>query len=147
VCTLADRHPATTVVLGHAGQPEQRDKEYFAAWSSALEQFRHRANVVVKISALASGADPGWSVDSIRPWVETCLDVFGSGRAMFATNWPIDRLYGSYPQLLEAYLSIASTLAVADRSNVFADTAARVYHIDGADCPATAPAPQDEEHS
>jgi predicted TIM-barrel fold metal-dependent hydrolase len=133
VCALADRHPATTVVLGHAGQPEQRDKEYFAAWSSALQQFRHRANVVVKISALASGADPDWSVDSIRPWAETCLDVFGSRRAMFATNWPIDRLYGSYPQLLEAYLSIASTFAIADRSNVFADTAARVYQIDGAE--------------
>ncbi|HEY5874914.1 MAG TPA: amidohydrolase family protein [Ilumatobacteraceae bacterium] len=147
VCALADRHPATTVVLGHAGQPEHRDAEYFAAWSSALEQFRHRPNVVVKISALASGADPDWSVESIRPWVETCLDVFGSHRAMFATNWPIDRLYGSYAQLLEAYVSIASTLATPDRSNVFADTATRVYDIGEAAPPDTELATRKVEHS
>jgi len=130
VCTLADRHPHTTIVLGHAGQPEHRDDDYFTAWSNALRQFETRTNVVVKISALASGADPNWSVESIRRWFEACIDVFGVERSMLATNWPIDRLYGSYEQLLSAYRSLSATLTTDEQTSLFARTARRVYEIE-----------------
>lgn len=133
VCALADRRPNTTIVLGHAGQPERRDSEYFVAWSAAMEQFRLRDNVVVKISALASGADAEWTLESIRPWVETCIEVFGPARSMFATNWPIDRLYGTYERLVEAYLAISSSIGAEDRASLFSGTAMRVYRIDGAE--------------
>ncbi len=118
-------------MLGHAGQPERRDADYFAQWRAALESFRDRPNVVVKISALASGADPDWSVESIRPWVDRCVDVFGPHRAMFATNWPIDRLYGTYEQLFDAYLTIAEAYDADDRTQLFAETATRVYRLEG----------------
>lgn len=129
VSALADRHPDTTIVLGHAGQPEHRDDDYFAAWAAALRQFESRANVVVKISALASGADPDWSVASIRRWFDTCVDVFGVERSMLASNWPIDRLYGSYGQLVQAYRSLSQRLTDGERSQLFAGTASRVYRI------------------
>lgn len=131
VCALADRRPDATIVLGHAGQPEHRDDEYFAAWSAELDSFARRTNVVVKISALASGADPDWTVDSLRRWFDTCIGVFGPERSMLATNWPIDRLYGTYAELLEAYGALAARLAVDERAQLFAGTARRVYRIDG----------------
>lgn len=130
VCELADRRPDATIVLGHAGQPEERDDDYFAAWSTGLQQFADRPNVVVKISALASGADPNWTPDSIRRWFDTCLDVFGPERSMLGSNWPIDRLYGSYVELVEAYDVLAQRLDPHERSSLFADTATRVYRID-----------------
>jgi predicted TIM-barrel fold metal-dependent hydrolase len=129
VAELAERRPDATVVLGHAGLPERRDPDYFAAWSEELEVVGARPNVVVKISALASGADPGWTVASIRPWVERCLEVFGSDRAMFASNWPIDRLYGTYPRLLAAYREITAARPAADRAALFGGTAERVYRM------------------
>ena len=88
-----------------------------------------RPNVVVKISALASGADPGWSIDSIRPWAEHCIESFGPDRAMFGTNWPIDRLFGSYTALVEAYLEIAAPLTPEEHRALFSATAARVYRL------------------
>ena len=129
VCALADRRPDATLILGHAGQPERRDRDYFAEWSRGIDKAAARLNTVVKISALASGADPDWSVDSIRPWALHCIEAFGPDRAMFGTNWPIDRLYGSYEALVEAYLEITSELTTAERRALFSATATRVYRL------------------
>lgn len=130
VCALADRRPDATLILGHAGQPVRRDRAYFKEWSRGIDLVASRPNVMVKISALASGADPEWTVDSIRGWAEHCIERFGPDRAMFGTNWPIDRLYGNYTALVEAYLEIASTLTATERRALFSATATRVYGLD-----------------
>ena len=130
LCALADRRPDATLILGHAGQPVQRDREYFKEWSRGITRVASRPNVVVKISALASGADPDWSIDSIRPWAQHCIDSFGPERAMFGTNWPIDRLFGTYAALVEAYLEITAPLTATERHALFSTTAARVYRLE-----------------
>lgn len=130
VCALADRRPDAQLVLGHAGQPTRRDRGYFNQWSGAIAKVASRPNVVVKISALASGADPDWSIDSIRGWAEHCIECFGPDRAMFGTNWPIDRLYGTYAALVEAYLKITAPLTTTEQRALFSATATRVYRLD-----------------
>ena len=129
VCAMADRRPDAQIVLGHAGLAENRDADYFAAWSDKLKVFSSRPNVVVKISALASGADPDWSVDSIKPWVRRCIEVFGAKRAMFGTNWPIDRLFGTYERLIDAYRESVDDLAPAERHSLFVGTATNLYKL------------------
>ncbi len=127
---LAERWPTVTFVLGHAGQPVERTAEYRAVWSSALARLAAASpNVVVKVSALASGADPLWTVSSIQPWVLGCIEAFGADRSMLATNWPIDRLHARYGDLVAAYGAITAALSDADRSAVWHGTAARVYRI------------------
>ena len=56
-------------------------------------------NVVIKISGLGM-CDNDWTVESIRPWVMTCIEIFGVERSFFGTNWPVDRLYSSYPDVV-----------------------------------------------
>ncbi len=58
------------------------------------------ANVAVKISGLAM-FDHQWTVESLRPYVLETIDTFGVERAMFASNFPVDRLFGSYAELVE----------------------------------------------
>ena len=129
VCALADRRPETRIVLAHAGLAENRDSDYFAAWPAQLAVFSTRPNVTVKISALASGADPNWCVDSIQPWIRQCIDTFGTARAMFGTNWPIDRLYGTYERLINAYRTCTEDLTPAERNALFAATATDIYGL------------------
>ncbi len=129
VAELAALRPDAIVILGHAGLPEHRDATYHAAWSEALAVFGDRPNVVCKISALASGADPSWTAGSIRRWVERCIEVFGPDRAMLATNWPIDLMYGTYPRLVSAYRDITGALPQPSRTALFGATAERVYRI------------------
>jgi predicted TIM-barrel fold metal-dependent hydrolase len=127
---VAERWPGVTIVLGHAGQPLARDPDYLARWSAALGALAASSpNVVVKLSAIASSSDPDWTVDSVRACVLPAIAAFGADRCMFASNWPIDRLYGTYPRLLAAYREIASELTPADRAAVLHATADRVYRI------------------
>ena len=127
---LAETWPNVTIVLGHAGQPLERDAAYLARWSAALAGLAASApNVVLKLSAIASSADPEWTVDSLRPCVLPAIEAFGSDRCMFASNWPIDRLYGTYPGLVAAYREIVAELPEADRAAVLHGTADRVYRI------------------
>ena len=98
-------------MLGHAGQPLERDAGVPRRWSSALAALADRGpNVVLKLSAIASSADPAWTVDSIRPWVLAAIEAFGAERCMLASNWPIDRLYGTYDRLIGAYRAIVAEL-------------------------------------
>jgi predicted TIM-barrel fold metal-dependent hydrolase len=130
VARLAERWPDVTIVLGHAGQPLARDRDYLDRWSDALAELAAGApNVVLKLSAIASSADPDWTVASVRACVRPAIVAFGADRCMFASNWPIDRLYGSYPTLLAAYREIASELTPAEGAAVLHGTADRVYRI------------------
>src|SRR5207248_5547394 len=126
---VARRHPDVTIVLGHAGVPVERTDEYFAHWSSAMARVARADNVVCKISALASGADPHWTVSSIRRWVLGCIDAFGTDRCMFASNWPVDKLFGTYPRLLAAYQEIVGGFGADEREAMFAANAERIYRI------------------
>ena len=127
---LAARWPDVTIVLGHAGQPAVRTPDYLAEWSSALRRLAAAtANVVLKVSALASSADPAWTVDSLRPWVLAAIEAFGAERCMLATNWPIDRLYGTYERLVGAYRAIVAGLGDDERRAVWHGTADRVYRL------------------
>ena len=130
VARLAERWPDVTIVLGHAGQPLARDSRYVAHWSAALAVLAGAApNIVLKLSAIASSADSAWTVDSVRPVVLRAIEAFGVDRCMFATNWPIDRLYGTYPRLIRAYRQIAEELPERDQAALLHGTADRVYRI------------------
>ena len=130
VARLAEHWPEVTIVLGHAGQPLERDSRYVTGWSAALASLADAApNVILKLSALASSADPTWTVDSVRPVVLRAVEAFGAERCMFASNWPIDRLYGTYPRLIRAYRQIAAELSEREQAALLHGTADRVYRI------------------
>jgi predicted TIM-barrel fold metal-dependent hydrolase len=125
---LVRRHPDMVVVIGHSGMPVQRDDDYFRAWSTGMRRLGREPNTVCKISALA-GADGRWSVDGIGRWVLGCLDAFGADRCMFASNWPVDKLFTTYRELIDGYRTLVANLSEAEQRAMFAGTAQRIYRI------------------
>ena len=128
VARLAERFPDLTIVLDHAGLPQKRTLEYFEAWKAGMAEVSRSDNVVCKISGLGM-ADNQWSVQSIRPYVETCIELFGCERALFASNWPIDSLWSTYGNLLGAYLEITDSFNSSEKHQLFALNAERIYGI------------------
>ena len=80
--------------------------------------------------------DNRWTVDSLRPWVLTCIEIFGVPRSFFGTNWPVDRLYSSYPDVVNAYAEIIRDFAPHERVALFSGNAERIFRLG----PATAAA-------
>lgn len=133
IAAFVDRWPNITFVLSHASLPLERTPESLKAWIAAASDLAKRPNVMCKISALCGGSDPDWTIDSIRPWAEACYSVFGPDRAMLGTNWPVDRLFGTYRDVVNAYRTVFDPLSKGDKSALFYSNAAALYGVSLAD--------------
>lgn len=106
---VARAHPDLLVVIGHTGFPTRRDSEHRAWWGQEMAALAELPNVVVKVSGLAT-VDHTWSVDSLRPWVADTIDRFGMERVMFGTNWPVETLFSTYLEAVDAWRVIVADL-------------------------------------
>jgi len=125
---LASRHPDTLMILNHTGMPADRDAAGIRAWRAGMQALAQQPNVMVKISGLAM-LDWQWTTESLRPFVLQTLDIFGVERCMFASNFPVDRLFGSFARQYGAYQSLTASLSAAERTKLFATNAERIYRI------------------
>ena len=125
---VLDRHPEVTFVLNHGGTPSERSPEFLAQWRTELARLAARPNLVCKVSGFALG-DKDWTLESLRPMVHDCIDIFGIDRCLFASDWPVDKLYSTYGELFASFAVITSGLSAGERDAIFAATAERVYRL------------------
>lgn len=115
------------VVVEHAGWPRSADPDERALWEQGMAALSDLGdNVVCKLSGLAMPLG-SMEVAVLRPWIETAIDLFGVDRAMFASNFPVDGLHGTFDQLFSAYSDITAGLDDLSRDALFATNAERVY--------------------
>ena len=84
--------------------------------------------MVIKLSGYGM-ADIGWTVDRLKPYVIEPIECFGAERAMFASNFPVDRLMSDYARLWRAYDALTQGASNAERTALFCGTARRVYRL------------------
>jgi len=148
VIDLARAFPDQRIVLDHCGGPvglgayAGKLAERFQGWRQAIGELAQCPNVVVKLGGLgmataqlpAEGPAAGIGSQALaemwRPYIEICIEAFGPRRAMFESNYPVDRWGASYPVLWNAFKRIASRASAEEKHALFAGTAARVYGID-----------------
>jgi predicted TIM-barrel fold metal-dependent hydrolase len=123
---LARDFPETTLILNHAGLPSDRSAEGLAGWHGAMARLAERPNVVVKISGLGLKGKR-WSSQDNRWIVREIIAMFGSERAMFASNFPVDSLCGSFDDIYSGFKHIVRDLPHADQERLFYSNAQRIY--------------------
>jgi predicted TIM-barrel fold metal-dependent hydrolase len=125
---LATDFPSTTIVLNHTGLPADRTPEGLAGWKRAMTTFAACPNVAVKVSGIGQ---PGhaWTIDANRDIVRTVIDLFGAKRCMFASNFPVDSLCGSFATILGGFHDIVADLAPHEQKALFRDNAIAIYDI------------------
>jgi predicted TIM-barrel fold metal-dependent hydrolase len=125
---LAELYTDVVLCIDHAGFPRSRDPEYFEMWKRGMADAAGAPNVVCKVSGLGM-CDNEWTVDSIRPWVLSCIESFGTERTFFGTNWPVDRLYSSYGDVVYAYAEIIADFSAVEQEALFSKNAEAVFRI------------------
>lgn len=147
VADLARAYPRVPVILNHIGAPlgvgpyaGKRD-EVFRHWSRGIAEVARVPNVVVKlggVGSLRSGYDwheraqqPASSelAQTLRPYIERCIDGFGVERCMFESNFPVEKASNSYVNLWNAFKRVTENYSAGERAALFHDTAARVYRL------------------
>ena len=126
---LAREHPDTTLILNHAGMFVDRSTVAgWREWRDGMRALANCPNIAVKISGLGM-VDHRWTVESLRPYVLETIDAFGVERCMFASNFPVDRLYSTYQDLWTAYGEIISGASDSEKAALFRENAERIYRI------------------
>jgi L-fucono-1,5-lactonase len=124
--------PELRFVIDHLAKPPIRDGA-IEPWASLIAQFGPLENVSCKMSGLVTEADwATWTVNDLAPYVRHALEVFGPGRLMFGSDWPVCLLAAAYPRVVEAAHGLMAHLSEPEQESVFGGVAARVYRLDGA---------------
>jgi predicted TIM-barrel fold metal-dependent hydrolase len=125
---LAASAPKVTFVLQHAGMLEDLSPEGWARWRKGMRLLASRPNIVSKLSALGTfihNNDPG----HIAAVVKETIEIFGADRCLFGSNFPVEKLWTEYSDLIAAYRAALEPLGEAVYRSAFHDTAARVYRL------------------
>lgn len=144
---LADAFPDTRIILNHTGGRigegpyASRQDEVFREWKGSIHALSKRPNVFIKLGGLnahltgfpfihrdrpptSEELAPAW-----RPYVETCIEAFGAGRAMFESNFPPDKAGCSARVLWNAFKRITSGCSTGEKADLYAQTAIRAYRL------------------
>lgn len=120
------------VALCHCGSPWYRDFDDpdggWQLWRRGLKKLAQLPNLVCKISGL-SMFDHHWTEQTMRPVVDTVIELFGPERVMFGSNFPVDKLHTGYRRLWQTYFSLTQCFSKDQRRRMFTDNCARFYRL------------------
>ncbi len=123
---LVGENPQTNFILTHAGMLTGLDPETREAWKQGLRTMAPFRNFFAKLSGLGTFVhrnDP----ETIAYIMDHAIDILGSDRLMFGSNFPVEKLWTSHADLIAAHRMAAAKQSDADQANIFWNTAARVY--------------------
>ena len=125
----ARAYPQLAIVIDHAAKPPIADAA-FGTWCEDMALLAALPNVHCKLSGLVTEAGPGWNVDDLRPYAAHVLDVFGSRRVIWGSDWPVVDLAGGYTAWLAASDALLAHVGQEDRDDIFGRNACRFYGFD-----------------
>lgn len=125
---LISAHPETPIVINHAFLPADRSQEALAGWGVAIRRAATAPRVTMKISGMGIKGRP-WRLEDQHAIIRDLIDAFGPSRCMFASNFPVDRLVGSFDTIYSGFKAATRDLPQSDRLRLFHDTAVRVYRL------------------
>ena len=125
---VARQFPGIPIILNHTGLPLDRSPAGLAVWRKGMQALADAPNVYVKLSEL--GLRGGhWDPVSNRQVLREALAIFGSDRAVFASNLPVCRLSASFQSIVAAVLEALCDFDQQAIDNVFAHNARRFYRM------------------
>jgi predicted TIM-barrel fold metal-dependent hydrolase len=115
------------VVVEHTGWPRSDTAEERALWDDGMRALAALGDrVCCKLSGLAMPLG-SMAVDAFAPWIEHAIEMFGVDRCLFASNFPVDGMHGTFDELYTTFDAVTASLDDAARDKLFAANAERVY--------------------
>jgi L-fuconolactonase len=122
--------PDMRFVIDHIAKPPIASGE-IDSWSALLEPFRTLTNVSCKLSGMITEAGwATWTPSNLKPYVERAVDIFGTERMMYGSDWPVCLLAGSYGAVKSALEEALPPLSPAEWAKVFGGNAIRFYGLE-----------------
>jgi predicted TIM-barrel fold metal-dependent hydrolase len=120
--------PDIPVVLEHTGFPWDRSEAGLEAWRRDMRTVTSIPGVHLKLSELGL-ADRPWLYEENRRIVLDAIELFGVGRCMFASNFPVAGLRVGFDALYTAYKNMVEDFSESEQLALFHDNAKRFYRM------------------
>ena len=125
---LANKYDDVLFILNHTGEPCYQTEDYIHSWEENMKKLAKCENVAAKISGLGM-FNPQWTIDSTRIFVEKTIQIFGIERCMFASNFPVDKIFNTFDNYWESFKEITKNYSENDKKLLFSSNAEKFYRI------------------
>jgi predicted TIM-barrel fold metal-dependent hydrolase len=125
---LASAFPEIQIIVDHAGLPADRSPRGLRGWRDAIERAAAAPNIAMKVSGLGDPSCP-WTAERQRTIVYEAIEVFGTDRVMFASNFPVDSLCATFDEIFGSFAELTEHLAPDLQRKLFYDNAVRLYRL------------------
>ena len=125
---LLRRYPALKTVIDHGAKPGIARAEW-EPWAEDMARIASGASAYCKLSGLITEAAPEQTDADIRPYFDHLLRLFGAGRLLWGSDWPVLNLAGDYAGWHKTCRQWTAELSAAEQRAIFGDNAIRFYGL------------------
>jgi L-fuconolactonase len=137
ILKLAQLHPSLSIVIDHCAKPEIAlgVESAWQPWADGMSALADLPNVSCKLSGLLTEAGSYAEPTICKPWIDYVLQLFGAGRVLWGSDWPVLELTGDYQTWFEVCQSATNDLSQNNIKtssfieNIFGKNAKRIYKL------------------
>jgi predicted TIM-barrel fold metal-dependent hydrolase len=122
IAALAEELPELRVVVDHFGWPADLTTAGRSRHLEHLSALAALTNVATRLDALGT-IFGSWDVETVRPWLDGVVALFGPDRCMVGTDMPIETLRSPFADVYGAYDEIFRARSGPERRQLFHDAA------------------------
>ena len=125
---LIKAFPDVPMILVHAGMLTARAPQAIEQWRAALTAMAAFPNLHVKISGPGMFTN-GVTYPHARQWIRDVIQIFGTERTIYGSNFPLEKLHASYADFFGHYRTVLSEYTEAEQRKVLHDNAVKFYRL------------------
>jgi predicted TIM-barrel fold metal-dependent hydrolase len=120
----AARNPNVPVILNHCGMPAGELDQ----WRAEIGRLTELPNLFVKMSGFGF-IERRWTPEAMIPFGRELIDLFGPDRVLLASDFPTDKLFSSFGQIMSTFDEILAAYAENEQKAMLGRNANAVYRL------------------
>ncbi len=139
ICMFARQHaitlellkacPEQPFILDHCGNPDVTAGA-FEPWAASMKTLATFPNLAVKMSGIAVNCAPGTAtLETIRPYAEHMIELFGPERVVWGSDWPVVNLACGLPDWIDISKAILARYSSDEQAAIAGENARRIYGL------------------
>ena len=126
---FVEKFPDQKFVIDHIAKPYIKDRK-IKGWKEELEVFSKYENVYCKMAGLVTEANwNGWNISDFTSYISIVIDIFGTERIMFGSDWPVCLTSATYSQTCEIVEKNTSFLNVEEKEKLWGLNCLNFYQL------------------
>ncbi|MCE7070838.1 amidohydrolase family protein [Dyadobacter sp. CY327] len=123
------RFPNQRFLVDHLAKPCIKDR-LSDEWARELRAFAPVENVSCKMAGLVTEADwKNWKYDDFTKYIDITLEIFGTERVMFGSDWPVCLVGASYGEVCDIASKNTEQLSKSEQDKIWGENCRDFYSV------------------